>query len=121
MKFPILSLLPLLLFPVSGMTEAEFDTLYKRLDKDADACYRLYEAYRDGDGVEKDATKARKWLLGALALGKPVDDEVARQPWRKKAKLPLGIKPVPNTRKRKNTPVRRKSAICFTPRATTSP
>ena len=82
MKFPILSLLPLLLFPVSGMTEAEFDTLYKRLDKDADACYRLYEAYRDGDGVEKDATKARKWLLGALALGKPVDDEVARQPWR---------------------------------------
>lgn len=95
MKFPILSLLPLLLFPVSGMTEAEFDTLYKRLDKDADACYRLYEAYRDGDGVEKDATKARKWLLGALALGKPVDDEVARQPWRKKAKLSLGIKPRP--------------------------
>lgn len=93
MKFPILSLLLLLLCPVSGMTEAEFDALYKRLDKDADTCYRLYEAYRDGDGVEQDATKARKWLLGALAQGKPVDDEVARQPWRKKAKLPLSIKP----------------------------
>lgn len=96
MKFPFLSALLLLVCPVSGMTEAEFDALYKRLDKDADACYQLYEAYRDGDGVEKDATKARKWLLGALAQGKQVDDEVARQPWRKKAKLPLGIKP--NTR-----------------------
>ena len=121
MKFPILSLLPLLLFPVSGMTEAEFDTLYKRLDKDADACYRLYEAYRDGDGVEKDATKARKWLLGALALGKPVDDEVAGSLGEKRQNFLSVSSPVPNTRKRKNTPVRRKSAICFTPRATTSP
>ena len=36
MKFPFLSALLLLVCPVSGMTEAEFDALYKRLDKDAD-------------------------------------------------------------------------------------
>ena len=74
------------------MTEEEFEKLYKRLDKDADACYALYKAYRDGDGVEKNATRARKWLLGALALGKPVQEEVATQPWRKKAKLPMRYK-----------------------------
>lgn len=75
-----------------AMTEEEFDKLYKRLDKDADACYALYQAYRDGDGVKKNATKARKWLLGALMLGKPVQEEVAKQPWRKKAKLPMRYK-----------------------------
>lgn len=75
-----------------AMTEEEFDKLYKRLDKDADACYALYKAYRDGDGVEKNATRARKWLLGAMALGKPVQEEVATQPWRKKAKLPMRYK-----------------------------
>ena len=94
MKLAFLSSLVVLITCAAyGLTETEFDPLYHRLDKDAEACYQLYEAYRDGDGVKKDTTKARKWLLGALALGKPVDDEVARQPWRKKANLPMGIKP----------------------------
>ncbi len=80
---------------VFGMTEAEFKTLYERTDKDAEACYRLYEAYRDGDGVAKNADKARKWLLGAHQLGKPVYNEIATQPWRKKAKLKPGRKLTP--------------------------
>lgn len=78
-----------------GMTEAEFKALYERTDKDAEACYRLYEAYRDGDGVEKNAAKARKWLLGAHRLGKPVYNEIATQPWRKKASLKPGRKLTP--------------------------
>lgn len=80
---------------VFGMTEAEFKALYERTDKDAEACYRLYEAYRDGDGVEQNADKARKWLLGAHRLGKPVYNEIATQPWRKKAKLKPGRKLTP--------------------------
>ncbi len=92
MKLLILGTFLLTLGTAAALTEAEFETLYKRLDKDADACYELYKAYRNGDGVEKDETKARKWLLGAHALGKPVADEVASQPWRKKAKLPMGRK-----------------------------
>lgn len=80
---------------VFGMTEAEFKALYERTDKDAEACYRLYEAYRDGDGVDKNADKARKWLLGAHQLGKPVYNEIATQPWRKKAKLKPGRKLTP--------------------------
>lgn len=87
-----------LLFGIScaaGMTEAEFDALYHRTDKDAEACYRLYEAYRDGDGVKKNAAKARKWLMGAHQLGKPVYNEIASQSWRKKAKLKPGRKLTP--------------------------
>ena len=80
---------------VFGMTEAEFKALYERTDKDAEACYRLYEAYRDGDGVEKNADKARKWLMGAHQLGKPVYNEIATQSWRKKAKLKPGRKLTP--------------------------
>ena len=45
------------------MTEAEFKALYERTDKDAEACYRLYEAYRDGDGVEKNADKEAETFL----------------------------------------------------------
>ena len=73
-----------------ALTEAEFDALYKRTDKDADACYKLYQAYRDGDGVEKNETCARKWLLGAHLNGMPVYNEIANLPWRKKAKLKPG-------------------------------
>ena len=73
-----------------ALTEAEFEALYKRTDKDADACYKLYQAYRDGDGVEKNETCARKWLLGAHMNGMPVYNEIANLPWRKKAKLKPG-------------------------------
>ena len=73
-----------------ALTEAEFEALYKRTDKDADACYKLYQAYRDGDGVEKNETCARKWLLGAHLNGMPVYNEIANLPWRKKAKLKPG-------------------------------
>lgn len=92
MNMKILATLFLLAGVTLAMTEEEFDKLYKRLDKDADACYALYKAYRDGDGVEKNATKARKWLLGARTLGMQVQDEIAALPWRKKAKLPLRYK-----------------------------
>ena len=64
-------------------------------DKDAEACYRLYQAYRDGDGVQKDEAKARKWLLGARKLGKPVYNEIATLPWRKQFKLKPGKKLTP--------------------------
>lgn len=73
-----------------AMTEAEFDALYKRTDKDGEACYKLYKAYRDGDGVERNETCARKWLLGAHLNGMPVYNEIANLPWRKKAKLKPG-------------------------------
>ena len=86
----IVTLITALLSVAHGMTEAEFDALYKRTDKDAEACYKLYEAYRDGDGVEKDSTKARKWLLGAHKLGKPVYNEIATLPWRKASNVKPG-------------------------------
>ena len=92
MNMKILATLFLAAGAALGMTEEEFDKLYKRLDKDVDACYALYKAYRDGDGVEKDATKARKWLLGARTLGMQVQEEIAALPWRKKARLPMRYK-----------------------------
>ncbi len=89
-KHLLLSLLAATFSMAYALTEAEFEALYKRTDKDAEACYQLYEAYRDGSGVKKDETKARKWLLGAHKLGKPVYNEIASLPWRKKAKLKKG-------------------------------
>lgn len=89
-KHLLLSLLAATFSMAYALTEAEFEALYKRTDKDAEACYQLYEAYRDGSGVKKDETKARKWLLGAHKLGKPVYNEIASLPWRKKAKLKNG-------------------------------
>ncbi len=78
-----------------ALTEAEFEEIYKRTDKDAEACYKLYEAYRDGDGVKQNDTCARKWLLGAHKNGKPVYNEIAELPWRKQAKLKAGRKLTP--------------------------
>ena len=75
---------------VFGMTEAEFKALYERTDKDAEACYRLYEAYRDGDGVEKNADKARKWLMGAHQLGKPSTMKSPPNPGEKRPNLNPG-------------------------------
>lgn len=78
-----------------ALTEAEFEEIYKRTDKDGEACYKLYEAYRDGDGVKQDDTCARKWLLGAHKNGMPVYNEIAELPWRKQAKLKAGRKLTP--------------------------
>ncbi|MBR5894193.1 MAG: hypothetical protein IKZ13_01475 [Akkermansia sp.] len=86
----LICMLSVLVCTAQALTEAEFEALYKRTDKDAEACYQLYQAYRDGDGVEKNETCARKWLLGAHRNGMPVYNEIAKLPWRKKAKLKPG-------------------------------
>lgn len=86
----LVCMLSLTVCAAQALTESEFETLYKRTDKDGDACYQLYQAYRDGDGVEKNETCARKWLLGAHRHGMPVYNEIAKLPWRKKAKLKPG-------------------------------
>lgn len=83
-------LLCMLVCSAQALTEAEFEAIYKRTDKDAEACYKLYEAYRDGDGVAQNDTCARKWLLGAHKNGMPVYNEIAQLPWRKQAKLKTG-------------------------------
>lgn len=95
MKGIFVTILAALVGMASGMSEAEFKVLYERHDKDAEACYKLYEAYRDGDGVQKNEARARKWLLGAHKLGMPVYNEIANLPWRKRAGLKPGRKLTP--------------------------
>lgn len=69
----------------SGMTEAEFKQLYEKADKDADTCYKLYKAYSEGDGVEKNDSQARKWILAAYSCGMTsTRREIAKLPWRNK-------------------------------------
>ncbi len=79
-------LLSLLLFAAglaSAMTPAEFTALYEKQGKTAADCYKLYEAYRDGDGTEKDHSKARKWVLAAHAAGMiAARKDIATLPWR---------------------------------------
>lgn len=68
-----------------GMTEAEFKTLYENPNKDAEACYKLYKAYTEGDGVAKNDSQARKWILEAHTLGMiSTRKEIAKLPWRNK-------------------------------------
>lgn len=75
-----------------GMSEDEFAQLYSRRDKDAEACYSLYKAYAEGDGVEQDASQARKWLLSAHMCGMTsARKEIGELPWRKAAKLKKSI------------------------------
>lgn len=70
-----------------GMTPDEFKALYESTAKTADTCYRLYQAYKDGDGVEQSDTHARKWLLAAHASGMiSTRKEIANLPWRGKLK-----------------------------------
>lgn len=71
-----------------GMTPEEFKTLYESPSKTADTCYKLYQAYSEGDGVEQNDTHARKWLLAAHASGMTsVRKELRKLPWRSKLKL----------------------------------
>ncbi len=80
------SLLSLLLFAASlasAMTPAEFTALYEKKGKTAADCYKLFEAYRDGDGTEKDNSRARKWVLSAHAAGMiSARKDIATLPWR---------------------------------------
>ena len=43
-----------------GLTPKEFEQLYNTPEKDGTTCYKLYQAYAQGDGVDKDAARARK-------------------------------------------------------------
>ncbi len=80
------SLFSLFFFAVglaAAMTPAEFTALYEKSGKNAQDCYKLYEAYRDGDGTEKDDSKARKWVLAAHAAGMiSARKDIATLPWR---------------------------------------
>ncbi len=91
----ILILAALFIAPVLfGMTPDEFKALYESTAKTADTCYRLYQAYKDGDGVEQNDTHARKWLLAAHASGMiSTRKEIAKLPWRSKLKIKKAIKP----------------------------
>jgi len=91
----ILILAALFIAPVLfGMTPDEFKALYETTSKTADTCYRLYQAYKDGDGVEQSDTHARKWLLAAHASGMiSTREEIAKLPWRSKLKIKKAIKP----------------------------
>lgn len=91
----ILILAALFIVPVLfGMTPDEFKALYENTAKTADTCYRLYQAYKDGDGVEQSDTHARKWLLAAHASGMiSTRKEIAKLPWRSKLKTKKTIKP----------------------------
>ncbi len=68
---------------VHGMTEQEFLALYEKQNKDADDCYRLYQAFSQGDGTNKDDSQARKWILTAHMCGKlGTRKEIGDLPWR---------------------------------------
>lgn len=67
-----------------GMTPREFAKLYATPDKNAETCYKLYEAYNRGDGVPKNDSQARKWILAAHGCGMiSARKEIAALPWRK--------------------------------------
>lgn len=77
----------------AGMTTEEFRTLYETPRKGAEECWQLYEAYAQGDGVEKNDTQARKWLLAAHRCGKGgAREELLKLPWRKNIKGKQGVK-----------------------------
>ncbi len=94
MKFPLLtSALLLVTSLVYGMTEQEFMQLYEKPDKDAEDCYRLYEAFSTGDGTNKDNSQARKWILTAHMCGKiETRKEIGNLPWRHKKPFKPAIK-----------------------------
>lgn len=76
-----------------AMTPEEFETLYNSPQKDAEKCYSLYQAFAQGDGVDKDDARARKWLLAAHRCGKEgARAELEKLPWRKTYKLKKSIK-----------------------------
>lgn len=69
---------------VAGITPDEFERLYSAPEKDAATCYELYRAFSQGDGVQRDDTQARKWLLAAYSSGMSgARREIATLPWRR--------------------------------------
>lgn len=71
-----------------GLSGEEFDALYNTPKKDGEVCYKLYQAYAQGDGVEKNESAARKWLLAAHRCGKPgLRRELLNLPWRKRLEV----------------------------------
>lgn len=84
MKSLFVALLLLVAGVAQGLSEDEFALLYASAAKDAEACYKLYRAYAQGEGVARDESQARKWLLAAHNCGMlSTRAEIARQPWRK--------------------------------------
>ncbi len=72
----------------SAMTPAEFTALYEKPGKTAADCYKLFEAYRDGDGTEKNSSQARKWVLAAHAAGMiSARKDISTLPWRSNGKF----------------------------------
>lgn len=85
MKLPLLfSLLLSFTCLAFGLTPEEFQRLYETPNKNAETCYKLYEAYSRGDGVGKNDAQARKWILAAHRCGMTsARKEIASLPWRK--------------------------------------
>lgn len=76
-----------------ALTPDEFEQLYNTPKKDGATCYKLYHAYAQGDGVDKDAARARKWLLAAHQCGvEGAREELDNLPWRKALKFKRSIK-----------------------------
>ncbi len=68
----------------AAMTPDEFTALYENPHKSKENCYKLYEAFSQGDGTEKDDAKAHKWLLEAVERGmRTARKELLNLPWRK--------------------------------------
>ncbi len=90
MKRSIFSLFFLLAGLAAAMTPEEFTALYEKSGKTAEDCYKLYQAYSEGDGTEKDDAKARKWILAAHGAGMlSTRKEIATLPWRSSCKAKL--------------------------------
>ena len=93
MKRLMMLIMTLVVGAAAGMTPEEFQALYSARKKGADECWQLYEAYAQGDGVEKNDTQARKWLLAAHRCGKEgAREELAKLPWRSALKVKKSIK-----------------------------
>lgn len=76
-----------------ALTPEEFEELYNTPRKDGATCYKLYQAYAEGDGVDKDDVRARKWLLAAHQCGvEGTREELDKLPWRKALKFKRSIK-----------------------------
>ena len=77
----------------AALTPEEFEQLYTAPKKNGEVCFKLYQAYAQGDGVEQNDVQARKWLLAAHRCGvEGTREELAKLPWRKAHKGKKSIK-----------------------------
>lgn len=97
-----------------GMTPGEFAALYATPRKNADTCYKLYEAYRSGDGVPKNDSQARKWLLAAHSCGMiSTRNEIASLPWRQQKKKLVAADPGDDVARQKGEQLIRVLKDCY--------